>query len=1103
MKDNSWKKVLAKVLAAVMIFSILPFGILADGSVNVLDGQVTIAYSGTRTSASVENDVVTASVRSLYSATTGTFTVTNRSGSAKILSFNYELTLNGGSCTIDNGSVESDGSFLKVLDAGESITITITAAKKSTATVILKDFVLNSADQSRNIRFEAPVEGGTISVNGVSSDSWTGGVYAVETTYSEGVSVTASPEAGYEFYFWLDEENSIVTIGADNILHPTEDMTIHAIFIAAADSEPWFQVGTKVFRDLNDAAREADQGTSKTIVPLRSCVLEAGEYSIPSGVTLLIPFDSEYTLYTDAPASVRGTLETPSLYRKLTLASGAVINVDGAISVSAKHKAGAGGQKMSVYGKYGQIDMQEGSRIVLNNGSKLYAWGYITGAGEVDALAGADVYEYFQLTDFRGGSASSSMNGNSQQVFPMSSYYVQNIETRLIIHHGAREIGYASIYAGFSTVTASPTFIGEGGLFELLGSEKQVDASCIVKYYDPIADKLHIEVYGDSVINSLTLTVMGINIDSSSYILPINNMIIELKEGTLFTDQKLELTPDSGLIIGENATLDLVDGGELYVVAIDEWGAYTWGDSGSNGNWVSTVVYSPSWANGSCPRNRANMASAFMTVNGTANVSGVLATSVNASVTSTGAGHILFNTPAGSGALYGYDQSSGNYIQIPTNSARLENSDASLVDTNDAAADDFYDYVNGTWFKNGALPVFTVTFKDWDGSVLNEQQVSYGQAASAPSDPERTGYTFTGWDVDFTSITGDLVVTAQYSINRYTITYKVNGAIYHVDTYAYGESIILPDYTPAAAHDFSGWEGVPSTMPASNLEFDAADELWSLTFSASVVEMYPRGTVRIAVRIDSDHYEAHTMNARLSYDPTKLSLVPGSFVNGPIIKNGMFFSADAISDGVISFGIMCPSGGLTESGVLFYFDMVVTDEAAVGEVIPLSFNLVEHACYAPIGLNTPVYLDDSAVNGSVTVIAAPVYTINFVNYDGSLLYTTTAAYGYTPEYVGDTPTREADAQYTYTFAGWSPTIGAADADATYTATFTEVIREYTITYYVNGEIYTTESYAYGAAVAAPTYAPEVGPTYFTFSGWTVPDTMPAENLSVYATADPF
>ena len=1114
MKDNSWKKVLAKVLAAVMIFSILPFGILADGSVSVLDDQVTIGYAGTNATASADNDVVTASVSvavttgcpgDTYNSATNTLTVTNRSDSTKILSFNYELTLNGGSCTIDNSSVESGSSFSKELSAGESFTIILTCAavKDAVTTIVLKDFALNSADQILNIRFEAPVEGGTISVNGVSSDSWTDGVYAVETTYSEGVSVTASPEAGYEFYFWLDDENSIVTIGDDDILHPTGDMTIHALFIAAASSEPWFQVGTKVFMAWGDAVREADQGTSKTIVPLRSGVLKAGEYNIPSGVTLLIPFDSAYSLYTDKPEVVTSTLVTPSLYRKLTLASGAVIKVDGAISVSAKHKAGAGSQKMSVCGKYGQIDMQEGSRIVLSNGSKLYAWGYITGAGEVDALAGADVYEYFQLTDFRGGRACMGMNGNSQKVFPMSSYYVQNIETRLIIHHGAREIGFTTLFASNQTISAAPIFIGEGGLFQLSGNEKQIDASCIVKYYDPIADKLHIEVYGDSVINSLTLTVLGFEINSSSYILPINNMVIELKEGTLTTDQKLELTPDSGLIIGENATLDLVNGGELYVVAIDEWGAYTWGDGGSNGNWISTVVYSPSWANGSCPRNRANMASAFMTVNGTVNVSGVLATSANASVTSTGAGHILFNTPAGSGALYGYNQSSGEYIQIPTNSARLENSDASLVDTNDAAAGDFYDYVNGTWFKNGALPVFTVTFKDWDGSVLNEQQVSYGQAASAPSDPERTGYTFTGWDVDFTSITGDLVVTAQYSINRYTITYKVNGAIYHVDTYAYGESIILPDYTPAAAHDFSGWEGVPSTMPASDLEFDAADELWSLTFSASVVEMYPRGTVRIAVRIDSDHYEAHTMNARLSYDPTKLSLVPGSFVNGPIIKNGMFFSADAISDGVISFGIICPSGGLTESGVLFYFDMAVADETAVGEVIPLSFNLVEHACYAPINLNTPVYLDDSAVNGSVTVIAAPVYTINFVNYDGSLLYTTTAAYGYTPEYVGDTPTREADAQYTYTFAGWSPTIGAADADATYTATFTEVIREYTITYYVNGEIYTTESYAYGAAVAAPTYAPEVGPTYFTFSGWTVPDTMPAENLSVYATADPF
>ena len=238
MKDNSWKKVLAKVLAAVMIFSILPFGILADGSVSVLDGQVTIGYAGTNATASADNDVVTASVSvavttgcpgDTYNSATNTLTVTNRSDSTKILSFNYELTLYGGSCTIDNSSVESGSSFSKELSAGESFTIILTCAavKDAVTTIVLKDFALNSADQILNIRFEAPVEGGTISVNGVSSDSWTDGVYAVETTYSEGVSVTASPEAGYEFYFWLDDENSIVTIGDDDILHPTGDMTIH------------------------------------------------------------------------------------------------------------------------------------------------------------------------------------------------------------------------------------------------------------------------------------------------------------------------------------------------------------------------------------------------------------------------------------------------------------------------------------------------------------------------------------------------------------------------------------------------------------------------------------------------------------------------------------------------------------------------------------------------------------------------------------------------------------------------------------------------------------------------------------------------------------
>ncbi len=68
--------------------------------------------------------------------------------------------------------------------------------------------------------------------------------------------------------------------------------------------------------------------------------------------------------------------------------------------------------------------------------------------------------------------------------------------------------------------------------------------------------------------------------------------------------------------------------------------------------------------------------------------------------------------------------------------------------------------VTATFEKN----VYTVTFMDWNGDMLKVDYVDYKDAATAPVDPAREGYTFIGWDVDFSSITADLIVTAQYEI---------------------------------------------------------------------------------------------------------------------------------------------------------------------------------------------------------------------------------------------------------------------------------------------------------------------------------------------------
>lgn len=67
---------------------------------------------------------------------------------------------------------------------------------------------------------------------------------------------------------------------------------------------------------------------------------------------------------------------------------------------------------------------------------------------------------------------------------------------------------------------------------------------------------------------------------------------------------------------------------------------------------------------------------------------------------------------------------------------------------------------------------FTVTFTDgYSGTVLKEETVESGSAATAPTDPSRSGYTFDGWDADFSSITADLTVNAKWKEIPHTHSY--------------------------------------------------------------------------------------------------------------------------------------------------------------------------------------------------------------------------------------------------------------------------------------------------------------------------------------------
>ena len=63
----------------------------------------------------------------------------------------------------------------------------------------------------------------------------------------------------------------------------------------------------------------------------------------------------------------------------------------------------------------------------------------------------------------------------------------------------------------------------------------------------------------------------------------------------------------------------------------------------------------------------------------------------------------------------------------------------------------------------------------------------------------------------------DVIVTGSYLINKYKITYMVDGAVHDTDSIEYGEKVIVVDWPTEEGYSFSGWTGVPSTMPANDV----------------------------------------------------------------------------------------------------------------------------------------------------------------------------------------------------------------------------------------------------------------------------------------------
>lgn len=177
---------------------------------------------------------------------------------------------------------------------------------------------------------------------------------------------------------------------------------------------------------------------------------------------------------------------------------------------------------------------------------------------------------------------------------------------------------------------------------------------------------------------------------------------------------------------------------------------------------------------------------------------------------------------------------------------------------------------------------YTVRFVDWDGTLLSEQEVNEGEAASAPAAPTRIGYEFTGWDKDFSSVTEDMTVTATYTAIRYTLTINYvdeNGvklAPTFTRTYTYGESYSIS--SPIISGYTANTPLVSGVMGAANLVIDV---------------VYTQDQSKLKGDVNCDGIvDSADITLAAAYSMTAGTVTAQGIINGDMNGDGLLTAAD-------------------------------------------------------------------------------------------------------------------------------------------------------------------------------------------------------------------
>lgn len=616
--------VVALALAFFTALSLVTPALAATLTGKLTDDNITLTVSGNGTWTANGTAIDGEAPGKKWGANTTTLTITIGGSTRGNLRFNYSA-VPGGTVKIDNNSVSGSDSWGGTMNPGESIAIKLESGTGyvlgagATSSIKLTKIEFIPISTNAEITVQCPNYGGTVTVDGetLSKDQ------TKNRLENSKVQLTATPAEGYAFQGWYDGRYTLLSANA-TYEYTVGNMadTIHPVFSETGVSSAFSVKGTG-FSSFS-TAMEVSLAWGAPAILMRDYTLPAGDYTIPVGATLLVPYSASDTgTFSSTASSVKGTPANPAPYMTLTVPQGAVINVNGALNVNAQQAAFPGNYAGSVYGDYGCLKLEEGAYLNFNAGSVGYIYGFIIGQGEVAANNGSTVWELMQLSDWRGGNDSKDLM-NSMDSFVCSQYYFQNIESKYTVYSGATSGICFQTTLLDQLASASVPLIGSGeGLLRL------EEGAHITRTYHGDEDRIVWDLSGTISASSLALDVsvliFSVNLDTAKKVFPLQgNYTFNIGDGsTMRLANKFQMLPGCQVNVEKGGKLVSDTGTELYVFDKRDWGKY------ASGNYVQPVRYAPTKSGNRSASSNLNLPDASLRVDGTFEANGAIYSTSN------------------------------------------------------------------------------------------------------------------------------------------------------------------------------------------------------------------------------------------------------------------------------------------------------------------------------------------------------------------------------------------------------------------------------------------------------------------------------------------